>query len=60
MYQTVQMIADANHIAMPEVGVYQDSTPNAFATGPSANSSLVAVSSGLLHAMTDEEVKGVV
>lgn len=60
VYQTVQMIADANHIAMPEVGVYQDSTPNAFATGPSANSSLVAVSSGLLHTMTDEEVKGVV
>lgn len=60
VYQTVQTIADANHISMPEVGVYQDPNPNAFATGPSANSSLVAVSSGLLHAMTDEEVKGVV
>jgi heat shock protein HtpX len=60
VYQTVQQIADNNQIRMPEVGIYQDANPNAFATGSSANSSLVAVSSGLLHAMTDEEVKGVV
>jgi heat shock protein HtpX len=44
---------------MPEVGVYQSPEVNAFATGPSRNNSLVAVSSGLLNKMTSEEVDGV-
>jgi heat shock protein HtpX len=44
---------------MPEVGVYQSPEVNAFATGPSRNNSLVAVSSGLLSKMTSEEVDGV-
>lgn len=44
---------------MPEVGVYQSQEVNAFATGPSKNNSLVAVSSGLLNQMTAEEVEGV-
>jgi heat shock protein HtpX len=41
---------------MPEVGVYDSPELNAFATGPSKNSSLVAVSSGLLNSMNDREV----
>ena len=41
---------------MPEVGVYQSPEVNAFATGPSRNNSLVAVSTGLLSKMTSEEV----
>lgn len=44
---------------MPEVGVYQSPEVNAFATGPSRNNSLVAVSTGLLSKMTSEEVDGV-
>jgi heat shock protein HtpX len=44
---------------MPEVGVYQSPEVNAFATGPSRNNSLVAVSSGLLQQMTADEVEGV-
>jgi heat shock protein HtpX len=44
---------------MPEVGVYQSPEVNAFATGPSRNNSLVAVSSGLLHQMNTDEVEGV-
>ncbi|MBA2405972.1 MAG: protease HtpX [Bdellovibrionales bacterium] len=44
---------------MPEVGVYQSPEVNAFATGPSRNNSLVAVSSGLLNHMTTDEVEGV-
>lgn len=44
---------------MPEVGIYQADELNAFATGPSRNSSLVAVSTGLLSRMSDEEVEGV-
>ncbi len=44
---------------MPEVGIYQSMEVNAFATGRSKNSSLVAVSTGLLTRMDDAEVEGV-
>ncbi|MGG4488342.1 protease HtpX [Metabacillus idriensis] len=44
---------------MPEVGIYQSREVNAFATGPSKNNSLVAVSSGLLEEMDDAAVEGV-
>jgi heat shock protein HtpX len=44
---------------MPEVGVYQSAEVNAFATGPSKNNSLVAVSTGLLQQMNTDEVEGV-
>lgn len=44
---------------MPEVGVYEAMEPNAFATGPSRSNSLVAVSTGLLNSMTEDEVDGV-
>jgi len=44
---------------MPEVGVYFADELNAFATGPTKNKSLVAVSTGLLNTMTKDEVEGV-
>ncbi|MCK5074705.1 MAG: protease HtpX [Bacteriovoracaceae bacterium] len=44
---------------MPEVGIYDSPGPNAFATGPSKNNSLVAVSTGLLQSMSRDEVEGV-
>ncbi|RXT06309.1 protease HtpX [Ammoniphilus sp. CFH 90114] len=44
---------------MPEVGIYDSAEVNAFATGPSKNRSLVAVSSGLLQRMDKEAVIGV-
>ncbi len=44
---------------MPEVGIYPAQEINAFATGPSKNNSLVAVSSGLLESMSKDEVEGV-
>lgn len=43
----------------PEVGIYDSPELNAFATGPSKNSSLVAVSSGLLSSMNRDEVEAV-
>lgn len=46
-------------LPMPEVGIYQGE-PNAFATGASKNSSLVAVSTGLLELMNREEVEAVI
>lgn len=46
-------------IAMPEVAIYQGQELNAFATGPSKNNALVAVSSGLLYGMTADEIEAV-
>jgi len=45
---------------MPEVGVYPSREVNAFATGPSKNNSLVAVSSGLLERLDKDAVEGVI
>jgi len=56
---TVQKFADKAGIAMPEVAIYEGE-PNAFATGATKNASLVAVSTGLLHGMTHEEVEAVI
>ena len=44
---------------MPEVGIYESPEVNAFATGSSKRSSLVAVSSGLLRSMRREETEAV-
>jgi heat shock protein HtpX len=44
---------------MPQVGFYDSPEVNAFATGPTKNRSLVAVSTGLLNRMDDDEVDGV-
>lgn len=45
--------------AIPEVGIFHSKSPNAFATGPTHNQSLVAVSSGLLEKMNMDEIEGV-
>ena len=45
--------------AMPEVGIYDSPEPNAFATGPTKSRALVAVSTGLLHSMSQDELEGV-
>ena len=47
-------------IGMPEVGIFNTPEPNAFATGMTKNSSLVAVSSGLLQTMNADEVEAVI
>ena len=58
-YNTVTSIAAKQHLPQPEIGIYESAEPNAFATGPSKSSALVAASTGLLAQMTDEEVQGV-
>lgn len=58
LLETVARQAKAAGIAMPEVAVYEGE-PNAFATGATKNSSLVAVSTGLLQSMTRDEAEAV-
>ena len=59
LYQTIERLTRQANLPMPEVGVYESGEVNAFATGPSKSRSLVAVSAGLLRAMRQEEVEGV-
>jgi heat shock protein HtpX len=59
LHATVGRLARQSNLPMPEVGVYDSPEVNAFATGPSKSRSLVAVSSGLLRAMRQPEVEGV-
>lgn len=59
LVETVAKQAKAVNIDMPEVGIFDNSQPNAFATGWNKNKALVAVSSGLLHTMTPDEVEAV-
>ncbi|PWK91891.1 protease HtpX [Fulvimonas soli] len=59
LLDTVRRHAQAVGIGMPEVAIYDAPDMNAFATGMSRNSSLVAVSSGLLQQMDREQVSAV-
>jgi heat shock protein HtpX len=59
LVNTVQRLAQNAGIDMPEVAIYDAPDMNAFATGARRNSALVAVSSGLLHGMKQDEVEAV-
>jgi len=56
---TVARQAQQAGIGMPEVGVYDSPDMNAFATGPSRNNALVAVSTGLMYSMSRDEAEAV-
>lgn len=58
LLDTVHQLADRAGIGRPEVAIY-DGAPNAFATGAFKNDALVAVSTGLLQSMSEEEVMAV-
>ncbi len=60
LIDTVSRQARQAGIDMPEVGIFDTPDANAFATGMSKNSALVAVSTGLLHNMNTDEVEAVV
>jgi heat shock protein HtpX len=59
LVSTVRRQAEAAGIGMPEVAIYDAPEINAFATGANRNNSLVAVSTGLLGAMTRDEAEAV-
>lgn len=59
VYRTVRELADRLRVKMPEVWIYQAPDPNAFATGPTKNNAMVAVSTGLVENMTEAEVRAV-
>ena len=59
LMQTVAKQSRESGIKMPEVGIFDSPDPNAFATGANRNNALVAVSSGLLQHMSQDEVEAV-
>ena len=59
LVNTVKTLAERANIGMPEVAIFEGE-PNAFATGAFKNSSLVAVSTGLIESMSREEVEAVI
>lgn len=59
LHATVARLTQQANLPMPEVGIYDSPEVNAFATGPSKSRSLVAVSTGLLRSMRQDEVEGV-
>jgi heat shock protein HtpX len=59
LYGTVEELSRTLGIKMPEVWVYDSPDLNAFATGPSKNNAMVAVSTGLLQSMNEREIRAV-
>ncbi len=59
LLSTVQRQARQAGIGDPEVAIYESSDINAFATGANRNNALVAVSTGLLNSMTQDEIEAV-
>lgn len=59
LVETVRKYSAQAGIKMPEVGIFDSPEVNAFATGMSKSSSLIAVSSGLLQQMTRKEAEAV-
>lgn len=60
LMETVHALSRSAGIStMPQVGIYESPEVNAFATGPTKNRALVAVSRGLLQRMNREQIEGV-
>lgn len=59
LVETVRRQAERAGIGMPDVAIFNAREPNAFATGARRDSALVAVSTGLLQSMSQDEVEAV-
>ena len=60
LYNTVEKVASMANVPMPKVYLIHDSAPNAFATGRDPNHSLIAVTTGLIDIMSNNELTAVV
>ena len=60
LHDIIERLASKNGIPKPKVAVVNTQVPNAFATGKSPKSSLVAVTSGILNLLDDDELEAVI
>ena len=58
--QVVERQSETLGIRVPEIGIFNSPSPNAFATGSSKNDSLVALSTGLVESMNKDEIEAVI
>src|SRR5437868_2962304 len=59
LIKKVAALSKETNIDMPDVGIYESTEPNAFATGWNKNKALVAISTGLLESMNPDEIEAV-
>ena len=60
LHEIIERLASKNGIPKPKVAVVNTQVPNAFATGKSPKSSLVAVTNGILNLLDDDELEAVI
>lgn len=60
LLQMTKTLAQHAQLPTPQLYIYDDAQPNAFATGRSKNHAVIAVSTGLLHLLSKTELKGVI
>ena len=58
--QIVERQSETLGIRVPEIGIFNSPSPNAFATGSSKNNSLIALSTGLIESMNKDEIEAVI
>lgn len=59
IYRVVERLVNRANLPMPKIYIIHDSTPNAFATGRNPQHSAVAITTGLLELLSEEEIEGV-
>ena len=60
LHEIVERLSANNGLPKPKVAIVNSNVPNAFATGKSPKSSLVAVTTGLLDLLDDDELESVI
>jgi len=60
LYNTVEGLAIAAQVPMPHIYVIDDPAPNAFATGRNPQHAALAVTTGLLEKLDNQELEGVI
>ncbi|MDI6786180.1 MAG: zinc metalloprotease HtpX [bacterium] len=60
LYNTVRELTTKSHLPLPQIYLIEDNTPNAFATGRDPQHAAIAVTSGILNTLNEEELKGVI
>lgn len=60
LHEIVERLSTNNGLPKPKVAMVNSNVPNAFATGKSPKSSLVAVTTGLLDLLNDDELEAVI
>src|SRR5262245_44583158 len=60
LHELIEKLASKSGIPKPKIALVNSQVPNAFATGKSPKSSLVAVTSGILEILDDDELEAVI